>query len=615
MKFRWLRRAIVRALVIMAISAVIAGCDDVPSTERMARAQEFIDQKRPRGAVVELKKVLQKEPDNGRARHLLGSAYLLLAKLEDAENQLSRALRLGEDVAGVSIELGEIWRLQQRHLKIIQEIEPNDAWSETHQIQAMILRANALMSLADFPKAHKAFENVLALQPDNVEAVVGLVRVQQHTGDDVKSNAALEAALSIAPDHPQLLGLSADLLFKRGEYVAAASAYRRLNLVSPDNFAARIGLAQALMATDHLDDALTELNAVLKSRPRHANALYLRAILDARMGDFAVANVHGMSALRASPDHQPSMFLVSLSSYNSGRWKDARWHLKNLLRANPDHEAGRILLSATNERIADEATRRDAARKPNRPLAQDMRLFGLVAKDFKPASTGDDKAGQNHAQTKSLTRGYEALVAGDDQQALESFRRGLAMRSDQATIRSLALAHYRAGSPEEGRRILQRWLADHGGNHEIRTLLAKLYLADDDCGGALPHLEKLVAASPADFVALNNLAWCFVRQGDPREALPLAERAYALAKFDIRIMDTLGWILVQNGDPKRAIRLLERAAYGESGAPEALLHLAQAHFENADIESATGVLTLILENPDAASVHQAAAALLRAMDR
>ena len=615
MKFQKPHRAMLPALVIVVVSVMLAACDGVPSAERMARAREFIEQKRPRGAVLELKKVLQEEPDNGQARRLLGSAHLLLGELEDAENQLSRALRLGEEEAGVSVDLGEVWRQQRRHLKIIREVEPKDTWPLAHRIRAMILRANAMLSLTEFSKAHKVFESVLALQPDNVEAVVGLVQVQQNTEDAIKSSAALDAALLIAPDHPQLLGLSADLAFKNGDYSAAASAYRRLKSLSPDNMAARVGLAQALMATDLSDDALAELKAVLKRRPKHPNALYLRTILDARMGDFAVANVHGKSALRASPLHQPSMFLVGLSSYNSGRWKDAHWHLKNLLRANPDHEAAQLLLQATNERLADQANRRDAVQKRNRPLAQDLALFGLRAEDFEPVLNDGVKASENRARTTSLARGYDALVAGNDQQAVESFGRALTMLNDRVAVRSLSMAHYRAGSPAEGRRVLQHWLVEHADSNETRTFLANLFLAEDDCGGALPHLEILVAVDPTDFAALNNLAWCFVRQGDPREALPLAERAYALAGSDPRIMDTLGWILVHNGNPERAIRLLERAAYSESGTPETRLHLAQAHFENTDLESAAEVLKLIMETPDAVAVHHAAAALLRAMDR
>ena len=214
-----------------------------------------------------------------------------------------------------------------------------------------------------------------------------------------------------------------------------------------------------------------------------------------------------------------------------------------------------------------------------------------------------------------LAQGYDALVAGNDTQAVEAFGQALAEHSDRLTVRSLALAHDRAGYAADGRRVLERWLIDHVDDDETRTLLANLYLANDDYGDALPHLERLVKAKPTDFAALNNLAWSYVRQGDPREALPLAERAYALAGSDPRIMDTLGWVLVQSGNSERAIPLLERAAYGESGSSETLLHLAQAHFENDDLTSARAVLKTIKQARDAAKVQFAADALLRAIDR
>jgi cellulose synthase operon protein C len=81
----------------------------------------------------------------------------------------------------------------------------------------------------------------------------------------------------------------------------------------------------------------------------------------------------------------------------------------------------------------------------------------------------------------------------------------------------------------------------------------------NDVTSAIKWYEKTIELSPQLSAALNNLAWIYYEQKNPK-ALELAKRAYSLSGSNPPIMDTYGWILVENGRYDEGIEILERAA-------------------------------------------------------
>jgi Flp pilus assembly protein TadD len=83
----------------------------------------------------------------------------------------------------------------------------------------------------------------------------------------------------------------------------------------------------------------------------------------------------------------------------------------------------------------------------------------------------------------------------------------------------------------------------------------------------------LLALSPDDADALNNLANVLLRLKDP-SAVTVAEKAMAKAPSNANAIDTLGWALFQNGQVDRALQLLRDARLREPGNPDIRYHLA-----------------------------------------
>jgi Flp pilus assembly protein TadD len=105
--------------------------------------------------------------------------------------------------------------------------------------------------------------------------------------------------------------------------------------------------------------------------------------------------------------------------------------------------------------------------------------------------------------------------------------------------------------------------------------LAEYRQAAGDLSGARSEYEQLLALYPGNAVVLNNLAWLYAEQGDPR-AEDFARRAYEAAPKEWAIADTYGWVLVRSGKAEQGVVILQQAADESKNNPEVLYHLGAA---------------------------------------
>jgi uncharacterized protein (TIGR03790 family) len=105
--------------------------------------------------------------------------------------------------------------------------------------------------------------------------------------------------------------------------------------------------------------------------------------------------------------------------------------------------------------------------------------------------------------------------------------------------------------------------------------LAELYEKDGQFEKAVDRYRRVLANSPNDVIALNNLAFCLaVRLNRPKDGLPQAQRAYTLSNGAPLIADTYGWLLHLTGDRAQALGILQFAAGGAPAVGEVRFHYA-----------------------------------------
>ncbi len=77
---------------VLLIALALAGCSDESPEKRIASAKEYLQKNDTKSAVIEIKNALQKNPDLGEARYLLGSTLLKEGNVVAAEVELAQGV-------------------------------------------------------------------------------------------------------------------------------------------------------------------------------------------------------------------------------------------------------------------------------------------------------------------------------------------------------------------------------------------------------------------------------------------------------------------------------------------------------------------------------------------
>src|SRR4051812_46041147 len=88
---RGLAKMSVRSYLLWFSVAILAACHRPDVATLVRSAQEHVANREYTSAIIELKNVLQKEPNNVQARYLLGIAFLENGDFNSAQTELSKA--------------------------------------------------------------------------------------------------------------------------------------------------------------------------------------------------------------------------------------------------------------------------------------------------------------------------------------------------------------------------------------------------------------------------------------------------------------------------------------------------------------------------------------------
>src|SRR6056297_3561328 len=124
------RSVIFRALILVLVASTAAYGLALTNEARLERAQEAYEAGDYRAAIIDLRNVLQQEPENRAARVLLGRAAIRQGDPATAEKELRRALDLGEPLPRVAVDLGQAMLQLRQYNELLDEILPALATDE-----------------------------------------------------------------------------------------------------------------------------------------------------------------------------------------------------------------------------------------------------------------------------------------------------------------------------------------------------------------------------------------------------------------------------------------------------------------------------------------------------
>jgi predicted Zn-dependent protease len=219
----------------------------------------------------------------------------------------------------------------------------------------------------------------------------------------------------------------------------------------------------------------------------------------------------------------------------------------------------------------------------------DLKATGIDA----ALATADRLQSQDQTFTAARAlRGDIYMAANRPDDAVKAYADALAAAPSTMVLTRLVAAQTRAGQVDAARSTLTDWLGKHPDDLVAMEQASELDIAAGRLDAAAKGLQGILAKKPHDPTALNNLAWIYQQQNDPR-AMDLARQAYVLAPGP-QTADTLGWILTSAGKADTGVMLLRQASSQAANDPRVQYHFAVALKDTGDKADAIKLLNAVV---------------------
>jgi tetratricopeptide (TPR) repeat protein len=533
------------------------------------------------------------------------------------------------------------------------------------------LSADELLAKGRYARAAAAFVARLRERPDDLAARYGLARAQECLGrveeawrnygkacaGDVGARVHLafarfalsrlrpqtarrEAGIAakLSPDSPEPYFVLARACLAEGDGERAHQAVEKALSCGGQGEEALLLQAQAMFATDHLDEAGDLARRLLATHPDHTEAAALLGTLAKRRGDdeeaerwFGVAGkgLKTATTLREVPLALGSFSADSLGPSRPGSFSDttATALLARIERAQSLFQRGcrqqamdemqelaalypqvclcqlqlaRMLLQAGQrdeaQRLAAEMSQRHSGDPRPRVLLADIYLEAQLpglAREQAEAALRLAAGTPYPAAQKALAVALNA--EGKTDRAAEAMAAYLQLREgDDAARMLLAMFQMRAGATAAAKASLRR-LAEGSPESWILLRVAKLWEGLGEPDEAIGCLRRLLKRDGRSLPVCNSLAFLLARHGQALdEAVALARAARAMAPQDPHVADTLGYCLLRSGDVAQAMPFLRTCVAQVPGSPVFHYHLGLALHRAAQVPEAIAELRAAL---------------------
>ena len=400
-------------------------------------------------------------------------------------------------------------------------------------LAGMLRRAAALHQSGQLREAETLYRAVLAVRPDQFDALHLLGVLKQQTGEPAEalkligkalasndrsavahSNrgivlaalsrneealASYQAALALKPDYVDALYNRGNALHTLGRAPAALESFERALALKPDHADALLNRAQILHDLGRTPEALDSIERALALKPDHAAALSLRGRLLAALKRDAEALVSFEGALALKPDDADTLVARGNLHYAMKSFAAALADCERALLLRPDaaplhSNRGNALRELGRQQEALESFDRALALDPDYADAASNRGNALLELNRPAEALADyDRAlARKPDFTYALVnRGIALHYLKRFDDALQSFEHAIALSPDLAeahwnkSLLLLELGDFARGLPE----YEWRWRRD--GEMKPREFAQPLWRGDDLGGRTiLLHAEQ-----------------------------------------------------------------------------------------------------------------------------
>lgn len=569
-------------------------------------------------AVADMERMARAYPTTPMVQYRLGAAYLATGDTTKAITSLTRALELNPNYIEATLLLAEAQIRAGNADPAIIALEPlrtqqpkitqaqlllaeaycmkkrfNDALSIYQSLEAMyptntqvlLVHGTVMLKLGDSGGARKAFEHILEISPDHLQAIEQLVDLDISEKQFDAASQLIDRKTQAYPKQLILRLLSAKVLIAEGKREQAEAALQQAAALEPSSQNTQLLLAQLYGDEGQNDKALAKLDAILAKEPANISALMLAAKIYSSKNDYTNAAATYEKVLNIDPKFSPALnnlaYLYSEYLNNVDRAYDLAQRARDLLPVDPStaDTLGWIDVKRGSYDSALTLLKDSAAKMPNEPEIQ----FHLGMAAYMTA----DEATARTALQQAWQSGKDFPGRAECETCLSI------LKIDPTTADATARA------------LLDKRLNQKPGDPIALNRLARIYQRDGNTDKAIESYQAVLRTVPKSLDAMLNLARLFAPK-DLEKAYNMAKAASKVAPYDPQVSHLLGRLAYQSGDYHLATSQLQQSAQAQPNDPSILFDFARAAYALGRISDAQSALQSALGlNPPAAQAAQA----------
>jgi tetratricopeptide (TPR) repeat protein len=536
-------------------------------------------------AALEAQALLKKDPTSFDGLRLHGDVLAIDRKYDQALAEFQKANAIHADNPDVILAMTQIL-FAQGHQREGQELASRfiaghkDFLPIYEILEAHYVRAKQLGD------AERLLQLEITALPKNVRPRLQLADLYRATGRNTEMSQLLTQIVNDRADFPEGHAVVGDYYAQSKNWDDALTQYRAGIQSSSHKDLYHWKIEQALAVLGQREQALAELNDILKSKPHDFDARLSRAVMlrqadDARERDTAVQELKALAA--EQPGNAVLLYNLGAAHWNKGDAASAWQELKTSSGLRKDYIAPRLLLAdiaqtSHNYTAALQAADEALAIDPNDFDAKLLRASALVGmKSYKPAETELNALAKLQPDSKEVALQVAALAVEqkDYSKAEALYRRFYRPNpSDLRPLQGLLQLCVLQRHPEKGQALLQDDLKQEPESRPVHLLLASLATEEGKFDLASQQYRWLQSRDPKSVQPYLELGDLYQRQGANQQALASYEKARELSPNDPNILNAVAVVESNSGQERQAIAALKRQLELDPDNPTALNNLA-----------------------------------------
>ena len=514
-----------------------------------------------------------------------GYELVKVGNLADAEAMLERTQALGGNADDL-LRTG-VLQLSLNQIEGIINLEQAVAQAP-ESVTAQSTLATAYLSTNQIEKATQLALDWKAAAPELPEPYILAAEIAFRNQDVDLARSEYAQAITLAPEQPSVLIAQARFFAQQREFEQATSNVDRVLARQPSDSTALALKYLIGREQDNTAAVISDTEAQLTKNPNDAQLRVLLGRMYATEGNHETALI---TLEKINPDRQtPRDFwrLKGLSLMQGNQIAAAETHYDQWLELFPyDKEAalGRLLLLDLTGDFARgvEITKTFLTKRTDPQVmvlqAHFYSLQGDQVNSREALSKLGDAANENPFVQAIIARNF--LLDGDYEHAIAPGQIAFEDNANLRTLRVRLVANDEVGNAQVSIDLLTEFVANNPNDSRARMLLAERKIAQDS-SAAIQEYATLIEQNENNFIALNNIAYLLMLEGDLELAEAYAIRAVELQSRNPASADTLAQVYRAQERLEEALALYDRTVDASMQNEEIYLNYIEVLLESGN---------------------------------